>query len=41
MSKYLIGAYGIANYINQKNRKISSQTLVNMNTKEVINPKDL
>ena len=40
MSKYLIGAYGIANYINQKNRQISSQTLVNMNTKEVINPKE-
>ena len=40
MSKYLIGAYGIANYLLQQQRQISSQNLINKNNNIVVNPKE-
>lgn len=41
MSKYLIGAYGVANYLFQHRRQISSQSLINKNNNISINPKDI
>ena len=40
MSKYLIGAYGVANYLFQQKRRISSQSLVNKNNNISVSPKD-
>lgn len=40
MSKYLIGAYGVMNYLLQQKRQISSQSLLNKNNNLSINSKD-
>ena len=40
MSKYLIGAYGVMNYLLQQKRQISSQSLLNKNNNLNINSKD-
>jgi len=39
MSNYILGAYGIANYLIQQRRHISSQNLINTNDNTIITPK--